>query len=159
MTITFSGLGSGLDTSAIINAILQVEGLPLQKLASEKAVNTKKIDLVGTLEGLVKSLQDKAKDLGDLGGFLAYTVSNDESVATFTLTGDTAATGAHTLEILSLASADRYTFETATDVTDPATDLGAGSIHFTYGENTYDVALGAETGESSLNAIAMAIND
>jgi flagellar hook-associated protein 2 len=158
MTITFSGLGSGLDTTAIINAILQVEALPMQKLQGEKAVNTKKLDLIGTLKGLVDDLKKKANEFSDLGGFLAYTVTNDESVAAFTLTGDTAATGGHTLEILSLASADRYTFDPMATVTDPAVDLGAGTMHFTYGENTYDVAIGAGAGESSLNAIAMAIN-
>ena len=160
MSITFSGLGSGLDTSAIINAILQVEALPIQQLEADKEVNSHKLDLIGTLKGLVADLQEKAKGLSDLGGFLAYSVtSGDESAATFTLTGDTAATGGHTFEILSLASADRYTFDTATAVTDPATDLGAGTIHFTYGENVYDVAVGAGAGESSLNAIAAAIND
>ena len=159
MSISFSGLGSGLDTGAIISAILQVESLPIQKLEADKQVNSSKLSLIGTLEGLVSDLQDKAKELSDLGGFLAYAIkSSDESVATFTLTGDTAATGGHSLEILSLASADRYTFETATAVADPDADLGAGTIHFTYGENVYDVAVGAGAGESSLNAIAAAIN-
>lgn len=159
MSITFSGLGSGLDTSAIINAILQVEALPIQQLEADKQFNSNKLDLIGALEGLVSTLQDKAKELSDLGGFLAYAVtSSDESVASFTLTGDTAATGGHTLEILSLASADRYTFDSATAVADPDADLGAGTIHFTYGANTYDIAVGAGAGESSLNAIASAIN-
>ncbi len=159
MSITFGGLGSGLDTNAIISAILQVEALPLQQLENDKEINSNKLSLIGTLEGLVKDLQAKAKDLSELGGLLSYSVtSSDDSVAAFTLTGEGAQTGGHTLEILSLASTDRHTFDTATAVTDPDSDLGAGSMHFVYNGTTYDVAIGSGAGESSLNAIAAAIN-
>jgi flagellar hook-associated protein 2 len=159
MGITFSGLGSGLDTKAIINALLQVEALPVKKLQSQKAVNSSKLSLIGTLEKQVKALQEAAKGLSELKGFLSYSVNtSDESVATFTLTGDEAATGAHTLEITSLAAADRYTWATTATVSDPSTDLGGGNVHFTYGGTTYDVAIGSGAGESSLNAIASAIN-
>jgi flagellar hook-associated protein 2 len=160
MSISFGGLGSGLDTNAIISALLQVEQIPIQKLQSEKSLNSSKLSLIGTLEGHVEKLQEAADKLSELKGFLAYSVtSSDESVATFTLTGDEAATGGHSLEVLSLASADRYTWETTAVTTDPDADLGGGNIHFTYGDTTYDVAIGSGTAESSLNAIAAAIND
>ena len=159
MGITFSGLASGLDTSAIISAILQVEALPIHQLEANKATNNNKISLIGTLEGHVSSLKDKAEELSKLGGFLAYSLSaSDESVADFTLSGGAASEGAHTLEITSLAAADRYTFDTSTTVTDPDTDLGSGDIHFTYDGTTYDIAIGSGTGESSLNQIASDIN-
>jgi len=159
MSITFSGLASGLDTSAIISTLLQVEALPIQKLQTEKAANSSKISLIGTLESQVEKLQEAAADLAELGGFLSYSVTaSDESIATFSLTGDEAATGSHTLEVQSLAAADRYTWETTTTVTDPDADLGGGDIHFTYDGETYDITIGSGTGESSLNQIAADIN-
>ena len=159
MSITFGGLASGLDTGAIINALLSVEAQSINLLEEQKATNSSKISLLGTLEGHVDSLQDAASKLSELGGFYAYTItSSDEAAAAFTLTGDTAAQGGHTLEILSLAAADRYTFDSATTITDPDADLGAGNIHFTYDGTTYDIAFPDQTGSSSLNAVAAEIN-
>ncbi len=156
--IQFGGLGSGLDTSAIINALLAVEAQPLQLLNAQKATNESKVSLLGTLEGLVGDLEDAAEKLSTEGGFFAYALTGDESVATFSFTGAEAAEGPHTLQVNSLATVDRYAFDPATTVTDPTVDIGGGTVHFTYDGTTYDVVIGTNPGESSLNQIAADIN-
>ncbi|MEM7309968.1 MAG: flagellar filament capping protein FliD, partial [Planctomycetota bacterium] len=156
MSITFGGLASGLDTSAIISALLAAEAQPISLLESQKQVNSSKLSLIGTLEGLVDDLKDAASELKDGGGFYAYSItSSDESVASFSLTGDTAPEGAHTLEVLDLAAADRYTFDTTTPITDASANVGAGAVQFTYNGTFYDIAI--EDGDG-LNTVVSKIN-
>lgn len=152
--IQFGGLASGLDTNAIIAAILAVEGRAVRALEGRKDEEQKRLTLLSTFEGLVEALQQKAHDLRGASEFFAHKLSvGAEGFAAFTLTGEAEA-GAHTLEVLSLAAADRYAF---TGVTDPAaTGLGAGNVQFTYAGTAYDVAITA--GSDSLNGIAGAIN-
>jgi len=151
--IQFGGLASGLDTAAIIDAILAVEGRGVRTLEGRKAGENQKLTLLGTFEGLVKTLQDKARDLRQASDFFAYELTAaQEGVADFTLAGQVE-DGAHTLEVLSLAAADRYAFA---GVADPAASLGAGTISFTYNGTAHSVDVLA--GSDSLNGIAAAIN-
>lgn len=152
--IQFGGLASGLDTGAIIDAILAVEGRSLRGLESRKQAEQSKLSLIGTFEGLVNTLRDKARDLQKSDSFLAHKLSlGQEGIASVSLSGSAQA-GSHRLEVFSLASSDRYAFA---GVADPdTTGLGAGTIGFTYDGTTYsvDVASGSDT----LNGIAAAIN-
>ena len=155
--ISFGGLASGLDTSAIINAMMAVERLPIQQLEKQKSNENKKLDLISTLKDHLKGLQALADDLKTVGNFLDFNVSASmDNVASFAANGE-AQTGAHTLEVLSLAQADRWAFD---GVSDPDTDLASADgeqLDFTVNGTNYSIAL-TELG-SSLNEIAGAIND
>jgi len=151
--IQFGGLASGLDTNAIIAAILAVEGRTQRVLEARKDDEREKLTLLGTFQGLVEKLQDKARDLQTAGNFFAHELAvGEEGIANFTLSGSAQA-GAHTLEVLFLASADRYAFA---GVADPAASLGTGTVSFTYDGTTHSVDVLA--GSDSLNGIAAAIN-
>jgi len=153
-SVTFGGLASGLDTSAIISAILSVEARPIQLLESQKSEEQRKISLVGTFEGLVKSLQEKAQALTGDGSFFAYAVdASSEDVASYSVSGDVA-TGNHDLTIEQLAQSDRHAFDAVSDA-DP--DLGAGTISFDYDGESYSIDVASDA--SSLNEIATQIND
>ena len=152
--ITFSGLASGLDTRAIIDALINAERVPIQILEARKEDNQEKIGLVGTLEGHVKALQEAAKQLATLDSFYAYTVAaSDPAAATITV-GSTAAAGAHTLDVLSLASSARVAFAGVADKTAVLTS-GAGAITFEYGGQTETVNLAAGL---TLEQVAAEIN-
>ena len=154
--ISIGGLGSGLDTNAIISALLQVERIPIEQLEARKSSEQKKIDLIGTFRGLVDGLRNKANSLGTLSGLLSYKVTaSEQGIANFSASG-AAVAGTHTLEVQSLATTDRWAFN---GVTDPTTDLGTvdgQTVSFTYDGQNYSVALDAA--DSSLNEIASAIN-
>ncbi len=148
--IRFGGLASGLDTNAIISALLSVESRGVERLETRKEAEQGKISLFGTLEGLVSKLQDKARELSSSRGILGYAVSlSDEGVATFSVTG-APTSGAHTLEVTHLASVDRYTFD---GVTDPDLALSAGTLSFDYDGTSYSF-----NGGVSLNQLAADIN-
>ena len=151
--IQFGGLASGLDTGAIIEAILAFEGRSIRVAESRRETEQKKLSLLGTFEGLVNKLRDMARDLQADSDFYAHKLTvGEEGIATFDLSGS-ATPGAHTLVVNSLASADRWAFA---GVTDPEASLGTGSLSFTYDGTAYSVAVVA--GSDNLNDIAAAIN-
>lgn len=152
--IQFGGLASGLDTNAIIEAILNAERVPIQQLESRRSAEQSRLSLIGTLKGHVESLRDKAEALSGLDGFLSHKITPSvEGFASFSVTG-TPATGAHTLKVNQLAAASRYTF---TDLaSDADTDLGAGTIEFDVNGTHY--SLSVASADSSLNEIRDALN-
>jgi flagellar hook-associated protein 2 len=156
--ISFGGLASGLDTGAIIDALLRVEQLPIAQLEQKKSGEQTKISLLGTLEGYLRDLKSSAKGLATAKDFLDFTVTAElEGFATFSASGNAVA-GAHTLEVDSLATSDRWAFDA---VTDPTVDLATAdgqSVQFTYDGTSYTVVM-ADQDESSLEQIAAAIND
>jgi flagellar hook-associated protein 2 len=150
--IQFGGLASGLDSGAIIDAILAVEGRAVRVLEGRKEDEREKLSLLGTFEGLVSKLRDKVRDLQLDSNFFAHELTlGEEGIAAFTLAGNAQA-GAHELEVTSLASADRYAFA---GVADRAAALTPGTLGFSYGGTAYSVSLAAG---SDLDDLAAAIN-
>lgn len=154
--ITFSGLGSGLDTAAIISAMLGVERVPIEQLEDRAKLEQDKITLLNTFRSKVENLRTKSNALGTESTFLAFKVSASETgVATISAAG-AASAGTHTLTVNSLATTDRWAFN---GVTDPTTDLATvdgQQVNFEYDGNFYSVRVDAAT--SSLNDIAAAVN-
>jgi flagellar hook-associated protein 2 len=154
--ISFGGLASGLDTGAIIKAMLDVERVPIQILEAQQATEKEKLDLVGSFKELVQALQTAADGLRTTDKFFDFTVNASvENIATFSASGSAQA-GTHTLEVQSLAKADRWAFD---GVLDPDTDLAGADgeqIDFTVNGTNYSIAL--LQADSSLNEIASQIN-
>ncbi|MEO0651498.1 MAG: flagellar filament capping protein FliD, partial [Planctomycetota bacterium] len=156
--ISFGGLASGLDTTAIISALVQAERIPIQQLESQRAQEQSKQNLFGQLDGLLSDLRSKADDLSSSAGFLANTVTpSEEGIASFNATGGALA-GSYSLEVLSLASASRFEL---TPQTSPTADLGGVDISFDIGTavaNSQQYSISLDAGSSSLNDVADAIN-
>ena len=154
--ITIGGLGSGLDTRGIIDALVRVERIPIDAIETKKTGEKKKLSLLSTLEGYVNSLRDKAKQLSSSSEFLAFTVtSSDQTTASFKAAGSALA-GSHTIAVNQLAKSDRWAFN---GIVDPATNLAAADgegVSFTYDGVSYNGTVTAAA--SSLNDIAGAIN-
>lgn len=154
--ITFSGLGSGLDTASIIDQLVALERIPINQIETQKQTTQQKLTLIGTFKGLVQGLQDAARDLASQSSFLSYTVqASIDGVASFSASGSATA-GTHTLEVLQLAATDRWAFDgvAARDVALTGTD---GQITFDVNGESYAVDITAA--ESNLDQIAAAIND
>jgi flagellar hook-associated protein 2 len=156
--ISFGGLASGLDTGAIIDALLSVERFPITQLEQKKSSEQSKISLLGTLEGYLRELRSSAKGLATSKEFLDFSVTAElEGFATFGASGNAVA-GAHTLEVSSLATSDRWVFDAVTDPTSNLATADGQSVQFTYDGTTYDVVI-ADQDESSLEDVAAAINE
>lgn len=155
--ISFSGLGSGIDTAAIIKQLVSLERIPITALEDKGALVKSKITAVGKLKSLVRDLQSKAQELANKGAFLEYGVqASEEGVASFTATGNATA-GSHTLNVQRLASADRWAFHA---VSDRAADLATApnqAISFDLNGTSYSLTV--QQDQSSLDEIASALND
>jgi flagellar hook-associated protein 2 len=103
--ISFGGLASGLDTKAIISALVAVEERPIRALQTKKTGINKQKSLYGDLRGLLDKLSTAAKALKTTSDFLAMKAkSDDENVMTATASS-TATPGTYTAKVLSLAKA------------------------------------------------------
>ncbi len=154
--ISFGGLASGLDTQAIIQAMLSVEKVPINMLLQEKKKQEGKLSLVSTFKGLVDSLKSSADTLRTSEKFFAFKVSSSlETAATFSA-GAGAEAGSHTLTVNSLAQADRWAFDGVLDPTVDLASLDGEQVDFTVNGTSYSIALTAA--DSSLNDIASQIN-
>lgn len=155
--ISIAGLGSGLDSTAIIAALMKLERLPLTQIEDHKKTEQAKLSALGTLKGYVKDLQKQAQDLGKRSGFLSFKVKpSEEGVASFSASGSAQA-GTHSLTVVQLATIDRWTFDGVTSKTD---DLAGGEgeqISFDINGTNYSITL--QQANSSLEDIASEVND
>ena len=154
--IGIGGLASGIDTNSIIQKLVQLESIPIAQIEAKKTAQKNKLNGVSQLQGLIKTLQAKAKAVSTQADFLVFDVhASQDGVASFTASGSAQA-AAHTLTVNQLAVVDRWAFD---GVADSAANLATGSgetVSFTVNGTSYDVAI--DEASSSLENIASAIN-
>jgi flagellar hook-associated protein 2 len=93
--ITFTGLGSGIDTASMIDKLVQVESGQLNQMTTWKEEWTAKISALQTLNTKLSDLRTAVQSIDTLGSFQEKIASvSDTSVLTATTTS-TAASGNH----------------------------------------------------------------
>ena len=151
--ISFGGLASGLDTQAIITALVAVEQRPITALETKKTSLNKQKSLFGDLKGLLDKLATAAKSLKTKTDFLTMkAASSDEDVLTVSA-GSTASAGTYSIEVLELAKAKVSASSGSASST--ASLGGPASMMIEIDGNTHLVAVN----NPSLTSIASAIND
>ena len=101
--ISFGGLASGLDTQAIIKALVAVEERPIFALEKTKTNLGKQKSLFGDLKGLLEKLATAAKKLKTTSDFLTMkATSSDEDILSASASS-TATPGTYEVEVLALA--------------------------------------------------------
>ena len=63
MTIQFGGLATGLDTSSIIDQLMNIERQPLARLEADKTSLNNRLKAFTELDTRLKSFSDTIKDL------------------------------------------------------------------------------------------------
>ena len=105
--ISFGGLASGLDTKAIISALVSIERRPISALETKKSSLGKQKSLYGDLRGLLDKLETAAKALKTTDDFLKMkAASSDENVATVQASNN-AEPGTYSVRVVELAQAQR----------------------------------------------------
>jgi len=150
--ISFGGLASGLDTQAIISALVAVEQRPIFQLEQKKSTLSKQKSLFGDLDGLLDTLTNKAKALKTTSGFLQMTASSDDESVVTASASSTATPGTYSVAVKSLATAQ---VNTAGQASPSATiQSGTASLQIDVGGSSYFVSVQ----DPSLDSIAAAIN-
>jgi flagellar hook-associated protein 2 len=152
--ISFGGLASGLDTRAIISALVAVERRPITALETKKTGYTKQKSLFGDLKGLLDKLTTAAKALQKTTDFLARkAASDDEDIVTATA-GSSAAPGTYKLKVEQLARAQ---LNRSAGSASPTATFAATEAEFSIdiGGNSHLISV---AGTPTLQSIADAIN-
>lgn len=154
--IGIGGVASGIDSTSIIQKLVQLESIPITQLQDKVSDQKSKLNAVAQLQSLVKDLQAKAKAVSTQSDFLVFDVNASETgVASFTATGS-AAPASHTLTVNQLASIDRWAFDGVADSTTNLTASSGQSVSFTANGHAYQVDV--DPTSSSLENIASQIN-
>ncbi|HMN98744.1 MAG TPA: flagellar filament capping protein FliD [Miltoncostaeaceae bacterium] len=135
--ISFSGLGSGIDTASIVSQLMKLERAPIDRINADKTtLNTKK-GVVQEINGLLGKLRDAAAEMYKPNALAAKTASAaDASILGATAT-NAAAAGTYNVVVTSLAQAH-------TLASGAAPSLTAGqSLSIGVGGTTVNVAVQA----------------
>jgi flagellar hook-associated protein 2 len=160
--ITFSGLASGLDSAAIVDALVGVERSKTRGLEVRKSNLEGQKSVVSDLVSKLKALADAGKELDTASelSVLKATSSDDNRIGV--VAGGGAQSGSYAVRVNSLAAAQSNasrTFATA-----DAGVLGAGSVDITVGgdaavnvawsatDSLYDIAERIRDSDARINA-------
>jgi|LakMenEpi03Aug12_release.lakeMendotaPanAssembly.Ray.scaffolds.fasta_scaffold54428_2 flagellar hook-associated protein 2 len=158
--ISFGGLASGLDTKAIIQALVAIERRPIAALEQKKTSLGKQKSLFGDLRGLLGKLETAAKALKTTSDFLVRKASSDKEEIVTASAGSGASAGTYNLRVLSLAKAQ---VNASSGSASPSASLGApGTLQLDVGGATHFISVGGVvngvTEPPTLERIAAAIN-
>jgi len=155
--ITIGGLASGLDTDAIISALVGVESRKVGMLRSSKSGFQKKVDALDDLLEKLRDLETSLKTLSDPRKFVAHQAklsTDGEDHVAVTLRGE-ALGGSYEIAVGQLAQS---TFLRSDGFADPNADLAlAGNLTIDVGGTQTTIAV--SSANSTLNGIRDAIND
>ena len=151
--ITFGGLASGLDTQAIISALVAVEERPIFQMEKTKKSLGEQKSLFGNLNDLLDKLTDAARSLKTTSNFLQMkATSSNESLLTATASS-TATPGTYGVKVHELAKGQVNSAGYSSPTDAIANANATVTMQLDVGVNSYFIAA-----NSNLNDIATAIN-
>ena len=159
-TVSFGGLGNGLDFGQVVDQLVRVSRLPVDRLNEKKATLNSKFTDYATLSTKLISLQS-ASDKLRLSTSFDRTATSVSDTGALSATGSSTATpGSYAVRITQLAKSHQITNKAATTVASTTTDIvsgGSGTFTFRVGAGTdQTVSLGAT---ATLEDLKGAIND
>jgi len=166
-SITFGGLASGIDSEAIINALMDIERKPIERLENDKAYLNTRLKAYSDFDGKLKNLLSSIEDLDTSKEFRSYsaTAASEEY---FTVEAEsTADPGSYNIEVVNLAQVQKDVSVGYASASDGIFSAGTIDINGT----TIDIADGdalgtivdkinaANTGDAATGVAAALIDD
>lgn len=153
-TITAPGIGSGLDISGIVGALLAVERQPLNRIESNRAAAQTELSAFGRLNSALATFESALSNLDSFSSFRIFnSTTSDDTIATATASSD-AAEGATDVVVTQLAQ--RQVLSSAA-FTDADTVVGSGTLSISVGSNSFDLTIDGTN--NTLSGIRDAINN
>ena len=156
--ITFGGLASGMDTRAIIDALMNVERIPILRLQNKKQVLSQQDGIYSQLKTLLDDLRTKAEAVDtpqEIGAFTATSSNEHLGVSAAGAAGAPAVAGTYDISVLNLAKAESRATGGFAD--QDTTDIGSGTFTITVGTDVHTVDLSANP-TNTLQDVRDAIN-
>ncbi len=153
-TFSIDGLISGLNTTEVINKLLEIERAPIRRLEARKAEVNARASAWRALSTKLTTLEDRAATLTTGLTYLAVRASSTDPSVVVASASPGAPLGTYPLTVNRLASAHQISTDTFVDK--DAQIFGTGTLTITVGTTSTQVPIGA--GQNSLAGIASAVN-
>lgn len=151
-----SGLGSGLDTGAIVKALVDADKAAKQsQISRQTKINTAALSGVGQLKSVLAAYQaalDKLKST-TTPAFLGFAATSSNEASVKATATNSAVNGSYEIAVQSLATSSKVA--TASMSAAQAGAIPSGSLEITQGTNVYTVDISAT---STLQEVRDAIN-
>lgn len=159
-TISFGGLGNGLDFGQVVDQLVKVAHLPVNRLTEKKAALNSKSTDYATLSTKLIALQSAADKLRLSTSFDRTSTSVSDTTALSAIGSSTATSGTFAIRITQLAQSHQITNKAVKAVSATTTDIVGG----TSGTFTFRVGSGANQtvtlgAAATLDDLKAAIND
>jgi len=142
-TFRVGGLASGLDTDSIIDSLIQLERIPINRMATQRAVAQARGDAWTDISTQVSQFRTTVDDLRfGTGLTTAASTSSNADVVTATVTGS-ALPGTMSFTVDQLAAAHNVVMSNA--YTDSTDTVGAGTFTITIGSDNHVITTDAST--------------
>jgi flagellar hook-associated protein 2 len=117
MTITFSGLSSGLDTQAIVSAMVKVEQVPLTRIQARQSDATSAKSGLSSFMSTISSLRTASAALSDPTGFSSLSATSGVAGVSASILG-ASSPGSFSVQVTQLATEQRTQSDGQTSSTD-----------------------------------------
>ena len=105
-TMTLNGVSTGIDTTALINAIIAQKGIGVTRLKAQQTLNNQKITTLSTMKGELSALTVSMAALQDSLSSRVVT-STDSGNSYVTATATSSASGSYDINVSTLATRGR----------------------------------------------------
>ena len=162
--ITFSGLGSGLDTDSIVSQLIDIERRPITLIQRRQARLTQQKSIIQGINTGLLALKETASGLADESLFNIVDVSSSDSAKVSVSGTNEAAVGTFNVEIIKLAQA-RSLSSRSFDSTNDALNLsgefvvnGKG-IDLDTDDSLFDIRDRINNADAAVNAQILTVAD
>lgn len=130
-SITFGGLASGLDTNAIIDALMDIERQPLERLERDKSFYKSRLEAFSTFDSKLDALKAAFEDIDTSSEFRSYSAKSASEEFFSVETSSLASAGSYAVEVVNLAQVQKDVSAGYASPSDPSFSAGSLSINGT----------------------------
>jgi flagellar hook-associated protein 2 len=105
-TISFGGVGSGMDTEGIVSGLIQADSGPLNALKTRQSDTDAAVSTLSSISSLLSTFRTAVSALSDVRNVGSYTATSSSSAVAASANG-AALPGAYDVEVLQLAKEQR----------------------------------------------------
>ena len=154
MAVTFGGLATGMDTGAIVEALMKIERQPIDRLQKDKTYFQNRLKAFTDFNSKLTDLKAKA-DAIDTASELNTPKATASSDAYFSATASsTASMGTYQISVVDMAQVQKDVSDGVADSS--AKNFGTGTLTLTVGGTPTNITI--DSTNNSLSGIVSAIN-
>jgi flagellar hook-associated protein 2 len=151
-SISFTGIGSGLQVSEIVEAIVNAEKVPYEsRTARQQGAYTTDISAVGALKSALEEVTASLASLGNVDEYQKRTISGRDDFVSLSSDKE-AEVGNYSVKVEALATHHKL----MSSAIDAEEAVGEGTLSIASGDNAFDISV---SNTATLSEIRDAIND